>query len=157
MQTLIAPLINLLILVALMVYYLREPLKEFAQNRAVSIREDLKTAKEQLTVAQQRYSEFTSKLRAVDAEVVSLKSSATQDAATMKSRIVADAQKISANVVSDARNAAVILYSEFKGQLYSELGGRVLDRAEAILKERLTGADRARIAQEFTNQVETSR
>lgn len=157
METLVAPLVNLVILIGLMAYYLRQPLRDFAKNRSVSIREELKTAKEELTIAQQKHAEFTSKLKAMDAEIVGLKNQAVQDAGAMKAKIVTEAQKMSANVVSDARNASVTLYSEFKGQMYSELAGRVLERAERILRERLTGDDRARITKEFTNQVEASR
>jgi hypothetical protein len=79
-----------------------------------------------------------------------------QDANAMKSRIVAEAQKLSGNVIEDAKHASAVLYTEFKSSLYSELGARVLDRAEIILKERLTGDDRARIRKEFSTQVETA-
>jgi F-type H+-transporting ATPase subunit b len=157
MQTLIAPFINLVILLSLLAYYLRQPLKDFARNRSVSIRDELNQVRTQLQTAQQKHAEFSSKLKAMDAEIAGLKTQATQDAQQMKGRIVAEAQKQSSNIVTDARNAAVTLYSEFKGQVYSELANRVLDRAETILRERLTGDDRARITKEFTHQVETSR
>ena len=157
MQTLIAPFINLVILLALLAYYLRQPLKDFAKNRSVSIREELKSVSEQLRVAKQKHAEFSSKLKAMDGEIAGLKSQAIQDAQNMKVRIETDAQKQSANVVSDARNGVVGLYSELKGEMYTEFGNRVLDRAETLLRERLTGDDRARITKEFTHQVEASR
>jgi F-type H+-transporting ATPase subunit b len=157
METLIAPFINLLILLGLMAYYLRQPLKEFAQGRAVTIRQDLKTVGEQLEQANQKHAEFSSKLKAMDAEIVGLKNQAIQEGQGMKARIAAEAQKQAANIVTDARNAAVVLYSEFKSQMYMELGNRVLDRAEQIIRERLTDADRARISQEFTSQVGVGR
>jgi F0F1-type ATP synthase membrane subunit b/b' len=156
MQTLIAPFINLLILVGVLVFYLREPLKVFAETRHHTIREDLESVRNQLRAAQEKHAEFSAKLRAVDAEVNGIKSQMVQDAQAMKSRIVAEAQKLSGNVIEDARHASAVLYTEFKSSLYSELGSRVLDRAEAILKERLTGDDRARIRKEFSSQVETA-
>ena len=157
MHTLIAPFINLLILLGLMVYYLRQPLVDFARNRSVTIRDELKKVGEELQLAKQKHAEFSSKLKAMDAEIVGLKNQAIQDAQAMKARISAEAQKQSANIVTDARNASVALYSDFKSQMYTELGNRVLDRAEKVLRERLTDADRARINQEFTNQVGVSR
>jgi F0F1-type ATP synthase membrane subunit b/b' len=157
MQTLIAPLINLVILLGVLAYYLRGPLKEFAKTRSVSIRDELKTVHEQLERAQQKNLEFTSKLKAMGAEISALKTQALQDAQAAKVRISADAQKASANIITDARNAAVTLYTEFKGQIYSELGNRVLDRAEALLRERLTGDDRARIRQEFTHSIQAEK
>lgn len=156
MQTLIAPFINLLILVGLLVFYLRKPLRVFAETRHNTIREDLESVRNQLRSAQEKHAEFSAKLRAVDAEVSGIKSQMIQDAQAMKSRIVAEAQKLSGNVIQDAKHASTVLYTEFKSSLYSELGARVLDRAEAILKERLTGDDRARIRNEFSSQVETA-
>jgi F-type H+-transporting ATPase subunit b len=157
METLVAPFINLVILLGLMAYYLRQPLKDFARSRSVSIRDELQSVSEQLARATQKHAEFTAKLKAMDAEVAGLKNQAIQEGQAMKTRISAEAQKQAANIISDARNAAVVLYSEFKSQMYTELGNRVLDRAEKILRERLTDADRARINQEFTSQVGVSR
>lgn len=156
METLIAPLINLLILVGALVYYLRKPLKTFAETRHHAIREDLESVRNLLRGAQEKHEEFSAKLRAVDAEVSGIKTQMIQDAQAMKSRIVAEAQRLSGNVIEDAKHASAVLYTEFKSSLYSELGHRVLDRAEAILKERLTGDDRARIRKEFSSQVETA-
>jgi F0F1-type ATP synthase membrane subunit b/b' len=156
MATLIAPFINLLILVGVLVFYCRKPLQVFAETRHHTIREDLETVRNQLRNAQEKHAEFSAKLRAVDAEVSGLRAQMIQDANAMKSRIVAEAQKLSGNVIEDAKHASAVLYTEFKSSLYSELGARVLDRAEIILKERLTGDDRARIRKEFSTQVETA-
>jgi F0F1-type ATP synthase membrane subunit b/b' len=153
METLVAPTINLLCLLGFLAYYLRKPAKDFAKNRSVSIRGELEKVREELRIAQEKHREFSSKLKAMDAEVAALKNQAIQDAQAMKGRISAEAQKMAANIVSDARSASVVLYTEFKDQLYSELGLRVLDRAEKILSERLTGDDRARIRKEFATQV----
>ena len=157
MHTLIGPLINLLILIALLTYYCREPMKSFARTRSITIRDELARVREQLGQARTRHSEFSSKLKAMDAEIAALKNQALQDAQAMRTRIMAESQKISANISSDARNAAVTLYSEFKSQIYGEVGNRVLDRAEEILRERLTGDDRARICQEFSHQIQAAR
>jgi F0F1-type ATP synthase membrane subunit b/b' len=153
MATLIAPFINLLILVGVLVFYCRKPLQVFAETRHHTIREDLETVRNQLRNAQEKHAEFSAKLRAV---VSGLRAQMIQDANAMKSRIVAEAQKLSGNVIEDAKHASAVLYTEFKSSLYSELGARVLDRAEIILKERLTGDDRARIRKEFSTQVETA-
>jgi F-type H+-transporting ATPase subunit b len=155
METLIAPLINLLILVGMLVFFLRKPLRTFVEARHHTIRESLDSVHKELRSAQEKHAEFSAKLRAVDAEVSGLKAQIAQDAQAMKSRIVAEAQKLSSNVIEDAKHASAVLYTEFKSSLYSELGARVLDRAEAILKDRLTGDDRARMRKELSTQVET--
>ena len=83
-----------------------------------------------------------------------LKEQARQDAQGAKQRIASESQKLSATIVSDARTTAQNFYAELKAQLLQELGARVLDRTEAVLRERLTGDDKVRIRQEFSVQVE---
>jgi F0F1-type ATP synthase membrane subunit b/b' len=155
METLIAPVVNLVILLAVMAYYLKQPLKTFAKDRHHSIRTDLEVVRNQLRDAKAKHAEFSSKLRAMDAEIAGLKTQASQDAQALKTKVQAEAQKLSSNIIEDAKHASQVLYAEFKVQLYSELGGHVLDRAEKVLRERLTGDDRARIRKEFSTQVET--
>jgi F-type H+-transporting ATPase subunit b len=155
MSELIAPFINLLILVGILVYYTRHPIKKSVQDRHTGLRDELTRVRDLLRQAQEQYNEFSSKLKAIEAETTALRQQAIQDAEAAKQRIVNDAQRMSMGISSDARKAAESLYGELKTQLASEIGGRVLERAEAILRDRLTGDDRARIRKEFSTQVET--
>ena len=154
METLIAPTINLAILLSILVYYTRAPLRGFVQQRHESLRDELARVREQLKQARVKFDEFSAKLKAIDVEIGAIQQQTRVDAEAMKSRIIAEGQKLSAHVVEDARNGAQNLYSELRAQLYGEFTGRVLDRAEALLKERLTGDDRARIQREFSTLVE---
>jgi F0F1-type ATP synthase membrane subunit b/b' len=155
MESLIAPLINLIVLIGILAYYLRAPLKAFAQERHHTIREELESVRNQLRGAKEKHEEFSSKIRAMDAEVAALKDQTLQDARAVHTKILIEAKTLSGNIVADAKTASRVLYAEFKGQLYSELGNHVLDRAEKLLRERLTGDDKARIRKEFSTQVET--
>ena len=56
-------------------------------------------------------------------------------------------------IIADARGSAENLFVDFKKGLYQELSVKVLERAEALLKERLTNDDQARIQKEFSQQV----
>lgn len=154
MHQLIAPTFNFLVLIAILAYYLKQPIKDFVSNRHVSMRDELARVRELLKQAQSKNEEFVSKLKAIDAEVASLRQQMAQDAKSAKQRLVSDAQRLSATIVSDARMAAEGLYSDLRGQLHSELGSRILERAETLLRDRLTGDDRARIRKEFSSQVE---
>ena len=156
MQTLIAPAINLLILVGILVYFLKTPLKSFVLERHNTIRTDLENVREQLATAKREYEEFSRKLASLTAEVAELRAQAAKDIDATRVRLIADAKRLAANIVVDARGSAEALYSELRGQLYTELSLRVLERAEAILRDRLTGDDRLRIRKEFSNQLESS-
>jgi F0F1-type ATP synthase membrane subunit b/b' len=154
MQELIAPTVNLAILIAALVYFLRAPLKDFIQNRHTTVRDELARVRELLQKARSQHAEFSAKLNAMGAEVASYRDQAKEDAQAMKQRIVSEAQRLSGNIVGDSRTAAAGLYSELKGQLRSEMAGKVMIRAEKVLRDRLTANDRERIRQEFSTQVE---
>ena len=154
MNGLIAPAINLAILVGALVYYLRLPLANFVRQRHETLRSDLQQVSEQLRDAQLKYSEFTAKLKAIDAEVSAIRDQMRQDGESAKQRILSEARRLSVSIVTDARSASVNLFSDLREQLRSELGLRVLERAEKLLTERLTGDDRIRIRREFSQQVE---
>lgn len=154
MQTLIWPALNLGILIAIFFKFLRQPIRQAVAQRHSDLRDELKKVRELLQRAQERHDEFSAKLKSIDVETTSLREQAKQDAQAAKLRILSEAQRTSASVVTDARAGADHLVSELKTQLFSEVGVRVVNRAEALIRERLTGDDRARIRQEFSSQLE---
>lgn len=154
MSTLIAPLFNFFLLVALLVYLLREPIRGYVKQRQVSMGEAVQRVRQMLREAQEQYDEFSAKLKAIDAEVASLREQSRQDAQASRNRIIGEAQRMSSLIVSDARISAENVYRDLKTRLRAELASRVLERVELLVKERLTGDDRAKIRQEFSAQVE---
>lgn len=155
MKELIAPTINVLILVGVLFYYLRGPIRAHVQNRHLSLREELDKVRELLQKAKNQHEEFTSKLGALSAETGALRAQMSQDAAAAKQRLLADAQKLALGIAADAQAAALGLYQDLRTQLFGEVGTRVVERAEVLLRERLTGDDKARLRREFSRQVET--
>lgn len=157
METLIAPSINLGILIVVLAYYLRAPLRAFIAGRHSAVRDEVAKVREMLQQAQDKHNEFSSKLKAIDVEITSLREQAKQDAQATKLRVLSEAQRLSSTIVSDARATAEGAFADLKRQLHVEIGTRAIDRAEALLRDRLTGDDRARIRNEFSSQVEAVR
>jgi F0F1-type ATP synthase membrane subunit b/b' len=155
MSSLFAPFINFGMLVGFLTFKLRQPVKDFVANRHDGIRDEILSVQDQLRIAQEKFDEFSAKLKAIDVELAALKEQAKQDALAIQQKLVADGQKMASLIVSDARAAAGHLYQELRGQLYSDLSSHVLERAEKLLQDRLTGADRVRIRQEFSHQMES--
>lgn len=155
--SLAAPAFNFFVLVGALAYYLKQPLKDFVQQRHLNVGDDLKKVRQLLRESQEKYDEFSAKLKAIDVELTSLREQAKQDAQSAKLRILSEAQRSSGHIISDARTSAEGLYSELKSKLYGEFSIRILERAETVMRERLTGDDRARIQKEFSSQVESAR
>ncbi|MBI4925584.1 MAG: ATP synthase F0 subunit B [Bdellovibrio sp.] len=156
METLIAPTVNILVLVGFLVYVLRKPLKEFVQTRHVNCREELHKVTDLLKTAYEQFNEYTEKLKMIETEALSLKEQALQDAKYMKLRILSDARKNYARVISDAKLGCDSMFLEFRQELQKEFGNRVVGRAEKLLAERLTKDDCIRLGREFPRQVESA-
>ena len=156
MHALLWPTINLIILVIILTTKLKVPVADYVKQRHVLLRDEVKSVRDVLLRAQEQYDEFSSKLKAIEAEADSLLEQAKQDAQAVKLRVLSEAQKASSSIIADARGSAESLYADLKGSLSSEMGLRILDRTEAMMRERLTGEDRTRIQNEFSKQLENS-
>jgi F0F1-type ATP synthase membrane subunit b/b' len=154
MSTLIAPFINLLLLVSALVIALKDPLKSFVRQRHESVSETLAKVRKMLRDAQEQYDEFSAKLKAIDVEIAALHDQAKQDAQSICSRVVNEAQRARTTIVSDARINAENIFGDLKIQLRSDFARRVVDRVEVLVRDRLTGDDRAKLREEFSHQVE---
>ncbi len=154
MEHLIGPAINFFLFVALLAYLLPARVREFVTSRHDYIRTEVLRVQDQLRTSRARFEEFSAKMKAVEAEVAAIRSQSAQDAEAARARIVNDAKKHSSQIIADARTSAEGLFGDLRKQMRAEMVSRVIDRAEAILRHRLTGDDRVRIRREFSRQVE---
>ncbi|MEK6580205.1 MAG: ATP synthase F0 subunit B [Bdellovibrionota bacterium] len=155
MHSLISPTINLVILLSVMVYYLRQPLRGYVSGRHSSLKDELERVRELLKKAKAQFEEFSAKIGSMDSEIRAMKDQAKEDASQIRTKIAAEADRAAKNALADAKAGAESLYADLKGRLYLELSQKVLERAEKLLHERLTGDDRARIRKEFSKEVES--
>lgn len=153
MSTLILPAINLAILLTVLYKFTKKPVLDHVANRHAYVRDEARRVAEMLRSAREKYEEFSSKLKASEDEIAAIREQAKQDAQSMKMRIVTDAKKLADTIVSDAQTSAQALFSDLKAQLRMELGMRILDRSEQLVREKLTTDDRVRIRRDFSRQV----
>jgi len=153
METLIAPTFNLVILLAVLFYYLRTPLKEFLQDRHNLIAKELKEVRFMLRSAQEKFDEFSAKIKAVDSETSIIRDQAKSDAKEIEKKIVEDSKELSVRVVSDSKLASQRFFEDLREELKTTYGLKVVERTQELLSARLTGEDRVRIREEFSSQI----
>ena len=153
METLFFPAFNFLVLVVLLAYYLRAPIREFVSARYVNIRQELHDVREQLRGAREKYEEFSAKLKAVDAEIRSLRDYARRDAEAMRERILSESKRVAETWVADSKRSSELLFQELRKEVRAELGLKIVLKVEKMLSDRLTGDDRARFRREFSGQM----
>lgn len=153
MYSLITSAINLGILIWIIARYTKAPIRQFIQARHETLRDELERTAKDLATAKKRYEEFSSRLSAMGAEVASLRQQSKQDSQSAKQRIIDEANRLSAVIVSDAKASSEGLFGDLKRQMRGEFAERVVARAEALLRARLTGEDQVRLREEFARQL----
>lgn len=153
MHALIAPFVNVSILVGVLFYYLRKPISDFVINRHNSVRDLVKSVGDELRNAQTKYEEFSSRIRALDAEVRALREQGKQESEQMKVRVLVDARRISAAIVADSTASAEQVFKDLQSELRRELGEKAVSRAEKLIRDKLTANEKNRIQHEFSEQL----
>lgn len=154
MEHLVLPALNFFGLVGLLAYYLRAPLKSFVRNRHALLDTEIRDVSEKLASARAKFEEFSAKLKTIDSEIQSIRTQSRQDAEAMHTRVASDAKRLAERVVVDAKFSADGVFKDLKDSLRAEMGAKVVERAESMLRARLTGDDRVRLRREFSQQVE---
>ena len=155
--TLLWPFINLTILVSFLTYKLKAPLGEFIKNRHTFVRDEVIRVGALLEDAKRKHGEFSAKLGSMNTEADAMKVQMRQDAESLKIRINAEAKRMAAGIVADAQTSANGMVLDLRRKLTMEMGMRIIDRAEVLIRSRLTGDDRVRIRKDFSQQVESGK
>ncbi|MBI3556642.1 MAG: F0F1 ATP synthase subunit B [Deltaproteobacteria bacterium] len=154
MYELIPPVVNFSILIIVLVYFTRKPVKEFVANRQSQIRAEVEEARAQKLEAQRRYQEFTVKLKAFEAEAQQILSRAQTDGEAMRSKLIKDAQANADRIVKDAESTALSNIQEYKDQIRRETIATAVEMAEKVIRDRLSTDDQRRIVTEYVGKVQ---
>lgn len=157
METLIAPAINLVILLVVLTYYARSPLVEFVKARRIRLETEMDSVRQELHTAKASLDEYSSKLKAIGVDAQAMTQQATEDAKRLGDRLVSSAKDSAGVLLSDVSHSVTGVYAQLKSDLRAECASLVVIRAESLMKDHLTGEDKERIRREFSHQVEGAR
>ena len=154
LKTLIWPTVNASILVGILVKTLRKPLATFVVERSKTVGEDLRSVRAQLVEAQKKHEDFSAKLKAVAAEVASIREQAHQDAEAIRARLLGEAKRLGDSIVADAAGASRSLVGELRAEMLRGFVEQAIARAEKRVVSTLTRDDQTRLRQEFSKKME---
>jgi F-type H+-transporting ATPase subunit b len=144
---------NMLLFFGVLVYFVGGPVKRAFAERTEAIRAASAEATERRQKADRMAGEIQARLAAIEAEVRAIHERAATEGERQKRELVAAAEAESQKMLANARNEvenrlkhARTELTEFAGQLASE-------RAEAILREKITEQDQKNLFQESLREV----
>jgi F-type H+-transporting ATPase subunit b len=150
------PALNFAILLAVLVYFGRQPIRDFFAARQDRIRADLDAAARALSEAESRHAEWQRKLVDLDADTARIRKQARERAEAERQHILADASAAAERIRADARAAVDQELRRAREELRREAAGLAIEIAAQTLRARVTDADRSRLVDEFITTIERS-
>ncbi len=144
---------NMLLFIGVLVYFVGGPVKRAFAERSAAIKRASEEARERREKADRMAGDIQARLTAIEAEVLAIHERARAEGERQKRELIAAAEAESQKILANARNEvdnrlkhARTELTEFAGQLASE-------RAEQILRERITEQDQQKLFQESLREV----
>jgi F-type H+-transporting ATPase subunit b len=145
--------INFFILIGILIYLLKTPVRNFINQRQQGIRESLEKAQEAREEARRRYQEMEEKLAKASHEIEEITRMIKEQGDAEKRRILENAEKESQRIKQQAQFMAEQEVKKARALLRKEAVDLAVEMAESLLKERLTENDKMRLVEEYIEKV----
>lgn len=149
----ILKLANMLLFFGVLLYFIGGPVKKAFAERSAAIRHAADEAKERRATADRMAGDIQARLSAIETEVRAIHERAQAEGERQKRDLIAAAEAESQKILTSARTEvdnrlklARVELTEFAGQLAAE-------RAEQILREKITEQDQQNLFQESLREV----
>jgi len=145
---------NLVVIVALLVYFARKPVSAYFAARRQGIQSQLSQAAELLTQAEHRNSDLQRRLVDLSAELDTIRETSSRRAEEEAMRILAEARATADRIRRDAQAAVDQEVRRAQAKLREEAADLALELAAHKLETGVTESDRDRLVDEFITRVE---
>lgn len=146
--------LNVLLLVAVLIYFARKPVLSYLAERRDTIAKNLESSAALLADAERRLAEWNEKAANLDREVASIRDATRRAAEAERDRILADARVTAERI---RRSASAVVERELqqaREALRREAADLAVELAARTLREQVNDADRTRLVDEFIGHVE---
>ncbi len=150
------PVVNLVILVAVLVYFARKPIRDYFAIRRSEIQSELKGAADQLSEAEATYSKWQRRLVDLEAELQEIRATSSQRAEAEREKILSDAHATAERIRRDASVAVEMELRRAREELREEATQLAIELATERLEREVTDADRDRLLDEFIDRIEVT-
>jgi len=153
---LLYPVINFVLLLAVLIYFARKPIQTYFAERRAGIRKDLDDAATLERQARERYAQWQRRLVDLERELAEIRSGAQERADAERASLLADARAAAERIRSDAAAAVEHELRRARANLREEASQLAIELASGILREKVTAQDRDRLLDEFIDRIAQS-
>ncbi|HEX7191449.1 MAG TPA: ATP synthase F0 subunit B [Thermoanaerobaculia bacterium] len=147
-------LINMLLFIGVLGWLIGGPIRKALTDRGAGIKKAAEDARERRVKADQVASDIQARLAQLEEEVRSIAERALQEGERQKRDLIAAAENEAAKILASARTEVDNKLKNARRELTEYAGQLASERAEQIMRERMTDEDRARIFRDSLREVE---
>lgn len=146
-------LINFAIIVGVLVFFLRKPVRDMFKNRTAEIAKAMEESREARERAVAALAEMERKAREMDAETRAMIADAQARGEKDKQALIEEGRKIVRDIQEQVKIGADIEVRKAKADLAIEASRLAVDLAEGKIKDKITSQDHARIVKDYIASV----
>ncbi len=146
--------INLAILLAVLFFAARKPIKVYFADRRQEIQSDIQKADQLLAESRRQFSEWQGKLAELEQQVATIRDETRQRAQDEGEQIIAAAHDSAERIKTDAVAAIDQELRRAHTELREEAATLAIDLAQGMLSDQIDDRDRDRLMDEFIMSVE---
>jgi F-type H+-transporting ATPase subunit b len=146
-------LVNFAIIVGLLVYFLRKPVRDMFKNRTAEIAKAMEESREARERALVAMAEMERKAREMDAETRAMIADAQVRGEKDKQALIEEGKKIVRDIQEQVKIGADIEVQKAKADLAIEASRLAVDLAEGKIKDTITKQDHERIVKDYISSV----
>ncbi len=144
---------NMLLFIGVLAYFVGGPVKKAFAERSAAIRRASDEAKERRVKADQMASDIQARLAAIEQEVKAIHERAQAEGERQKRELIASAEAEAQKILAAARTEVDNRLKHARHELTAYAGQLASERAEQILREKITAEDQQKLFQESLREV----
>jgi|Deesub1362A_J573_1020465.scaffolds.fasta_scaffold03214_3 F-type H+-transporting ATPase subunit b len=147
------PVVNFLVLVAVLVYFGRRPIREYFKKRTELIEKSLREAEEARRFARKALEEVQERLRNTDQEVKEIIEGARKAGEREKEALIAEGERLRKKILEQARTNIEFELEKAKKEIKSEAALIAIELAEKQIKEKLGREEQEALIDEYIQRL----
>jgi len=153
----ILKLANMLLFIGVLAWFLGGPIKKALIDRRVQIQADAEEARARRAKADQLAADIQARLTQIENDVRGIQERAQAEGEKQKRELIAAAEAEAKKILQSARNEVDNRLKRARHELTEYAGELATQRAEQILREKVTDNDRERLFDESVREVAEAR
>lgn len=144
---------NFALLVGLLVYFLRKPIREGLTSRREGIAKTLADAEAAKQAAEAKFREYSEKLAKATEEIAHITASIHREGELEREKILAAAKEMAVKIEQEAENKASGVVAKARTELREEAARLAVELAEDMLKKQVSADDQKRLVNEYMQKM----